>query len=480
MTVSAVDDAELRTPSEAGIRTLPRTLRNRAAVIVLLLLTIATSIWQYVITDDTSHALVPLRLAVADIGQNVAEFHIWLEELLQGDEHLTRDEVMGLIDAVSVRIETVRTGGTFAGAALPHIDDPQLRAVLTDLGDQVSALRALAEQRFASGDQGVSGTEMDQQFDRHYSGVLGTYGRAVSNLDAHIADNLSRATNISLLLVGLSIAVKALIVALMLSSHRSLHHLIVRLSGEIERTESALREAHRSQRAKSAFLAMMSHELRTPLNAIMGFSEMMKMEMFGNLHFKYKEYSRAIYSSAERFLSVINTLIDISRIESQERANGLYAVNIAELICNVHEMLSQRAEDGGVSVQVDIRTDADTIAADRKVLGDIIVNVFHNAVKFTPAGGEVRVRCRREGDRIEFSVEDTGIGMTEEEIDMAMRAFSQVNPHLARTGEGSGLGLPLAKMATESLGGTFTITSQKGVGTRVQVSLPSAQDPQPL
>ncbi len=472
MTVYTLDDTEARALSEAGVHPVPKTFRNRAAIVVLLLLTIGTSVWQYVITDDTSHSLVPLRLAVADIGQNVAEFHIWLEEKLQGDEYLTREEVMGLIDAVSDRIQTIRTGGVFDGATLPNIDDPALLAVLTELDGQIMELRDLAEQRFAMGDQGVSGTEIDQMFDRHYTAVVSTYGRAVSNLDIHIADNLSRVTNVSLLLVGLSIAVKVLIVGLMLSSHRSLHRLIARLSGEIEKTERALREADRSQRAKSAFLAMMSHELRTPLNAIMGFSEIMKLEMFGNLHSKYKEYSRAIYSSAERFLSVINTLIDISRIESQEKLNGLEPVNVADLVREIHEILSQRAEDGGVSIHIDIHDDVNTIMANKKVFGDIVINVFHNAVKFTPAGGEVRVRCRGDGDSVALSIEDTGIGMTEEEIDMAMRAFSQVNPHLARTGEGSGLGLPLAKMATESLGGTFSITSQKGVGTRVQVSLP--------
>ena len=109
---------------------------------------------------------------------------------------------------------------------------------------------------------------------------------------------------------------------------------------------------------------------------------------------------------------------------------------------------------------------------DRKLLFNIIINISHNAIKFTPDGGHVRVGCYRHDDHIDIVVEDTGIGMAEEEVEVAMRAFSPIDPHLSRPGDGSGLGLPLAKLATESLGGIFSITSSKGFGTRVLVSLP--------
>ena len=472
MTADTIHDPVAGPQADIAKRAIPRSARNRTIVAALLVLTVAASVWQFVITEDTSHALVPLRLAVADIGQNVAEFHIWLEELLQGDEHLSRAEVMGLLDAVDERIEAIITHGQYNGTQIPMIEDANLRATLADLRDQVLELRSIARQRFTMGDRGLSGTEIDQQFDGHYSLVMSTYGRVVSNLDTHIGDNLARVSSISLLLIFLSVVVKILIIALMLSSHRSLHHLITELGHEIQRTDSALREANRSQRAKSAFLAMMSHELRTPLNAIMGFSEMMKMEMFGALQLKYKEYSQLIHSSAQRFLSIVNTMIDISRIEGGNLKSSYECTDLAHLLEEVHDMLRPHAVDRDVSIAVDRQTGAETVMADRKLLGDIVVNILHNAIKFTPAGGQVRIVCRRCADRVEITVEDTGIGMTEDQIDMAMNAFSQVDPHLARAGEGSGLGLPLAKMATESLGGVFSISSRKGVGTHVRVSLP--------
>ena len=468
-----ITKAENAPPAEIARQTLPKSKRNHVIVILALLFTIGVSVWQYLITDNITRSLAPLRGAIVDVGLEVAEFHIWLEEVLQGDETISGAHIMTRLDAALTVVDSVIGDIRVSQDTFFNPPNREVLDAMLQLRAEVLEIRRIADQRIGMGEQGVSGTAIDQEFDAHYAIVIQAYERSKDSLNSHINDSLTRLSNISLFVITSSVALKMFIIALMLSSQRFFFHLITRLSKEISIAKRALDEAQRSQKAKSAFLAMMSHELRTPLNAIMGFSEMMKLEMFGKLEYRYKDYSHAIYQSAERFLALINTLINISRIESDDNQKNYEEIDVGTLLSDTCQLVSPRADDGGVSLSMDIDDDVQGITTDKKLFGDIVINLVHNAIKFTQVGGQVRLMCRRDGDGIALSIEDTGIGMTDEEIEMAMRAFSQLNPHLARSGEGSGLGLPLAKMATENLGGTFTISSQKGVGTRVDIWLPA-------
>lgn len=468
--------------SLAGTRFSAGFFRQRAIVIALLAVTVVGSLWQYHVASGTNRTLLPLSYAVADIGLNTAEFHLWFEELLQGDEHLTEEEVMAIPDAILDRIDTILNGGAFRGISIDAVEDPAIRGSLEQLRIRVVNLVVIAEERIELGDSGVSGTRIDEIFDRQFRLALSTHQRMLSYLDERIRTNVHRLSDLIILLILLSISLKIVIVLIMISSQRSFQALATQLADEVAEKEEALSQAYQSGRAKSVFLAAISHELRTPLNAIMGFSEIMKLEMFGRMEPKYKEYSQSIYYSAERFLNVVNTLIDISRIESGQIEQNNSDISLSASVSEIFEILKPRADEGDVTLVKELNCRTDIITTDKKLLYDVIINLLHNAVKFSPRGGVVKFECRdnRDTETIRFVIEDRGIGMTLEETELALKAFSQVDPLLARAEEGSGLGLPLAKMAVENLGGTLSITSNKGVGTRVDVSLPRSQGRRPL
>ncbi|MEE8189896.1 MAG: ATP-binding protein [Kiloniellales bacterium] len=248
---------------------------------------------------------------------------------------------------------------------------------------------------------------------------------------------------------------------------------------ERKRAEAVLLEARdlaeTANRAKSEFLAAMSHELRTPLNAIIGFSEIMKSETFGPVgSVKYRGYAEDINASGHHLLDLINDILDLSKVESG--ADELHEENIEAqtVLHSVRKLVQQRAENGGVELELDIPDDLPMLRADRRKLTQILVNLVTNAIKFTNAGGHVTVRswCEAQSGFM-FQVVDTGIGITAEDIPKALLQFGQVDSDLNRRFEGTGLGLPLAKTFVELHGGSLDLQSQVGVGTTVTLRFPS-------
>ncbi len=236
--------------------------------------------------------------------------------------------------------------------------------------------------------------------------------------------------------------------------------------------------AEAANRMKSEFLANMSHELRTPLNAIIGFSELMTGEMFGPLGAAvYKGYCADILSSGRHLLQIINDILDISKIEAGTMQLNLEDVGVEEMVAACRRAVLPRATKGGLAVEIEVPKDLQ-IVADATFLKRMLLNLLTNAVKFTPAGGRVGVRVLRAeavgalGPGIELLVEDTGIGMSPKEIDIALLPFRQVDGSLSRRHEGTGLGLPLAKSLAELHGGSLTLTSALGLGTTVSIRLP--------
>lgn len=238
----------------------------------------------------------------------------------------------------------------------------------------------------------------------------------------------------------------------------------------------SLREAEEASRAKSAFLATMSHELKTPLNAIIGFSEIMKDEIFGPIGQQtYRGYAGDIHASGTRLLSVINDVLDVSRLEGG-------AITIDPLECRVRDL----AEDAlgiarGVTgderdVSIDMAKALPAIHADPGRLRQVLVNLLANALKFTPQEGAVSVRAWPEKTGgVSIAVIDTGIGMAPEKIAAALEPFRQLDGSLARRFEGAGLGLSIAKALVELHGGELSVKSSVGQGTTVTVALPAAR-----
>ncbi|HEV2678653.1 MAG TPA: ATP-binding protein [Aliidongia sp.] len=248
---------------------------------------------------------------------------------------------------------------------------------------------------------------------------------------------------------------------------------------ERKQMEQALRDARdaaeRGSRAKSEFLANMSHELRTPLNAIIGFSEIMREEILGPVGVpKYQEYLGDINNSAQHLLLIINDILDIARIEAGRIELKEARIDLKRMIEECARMLRGRVADAGLKLETRFDDGASWCIGDERLLRQALLNLTSNAVKFTPSGGRVSILVgRKAGGELTLAVQDTGIGMSADEAAVALRPFGQVQSAFARTRDGVGLGLPLAKSFVELHGGELVIESVPGHGTTVLVKLPS-------
>ncbi len=259
---------------------------------------------------------------------------------------------------------------------------------------------------------------------------------------------------------------------------------IVAVTRDISRAklqERALVEARDAaldaSRAKSRFLANMSHELRTPLNAIIGFSEVMTREMFGPVGPRYQEYSRLIHESGGHLLELINSVLDMSKIEAGKFELVEELFDLEETAQSAVRFLRIPAERAKVVLKLGIAPGARLVFADRRAVKQILVNLLSNGVKFTPPGGEVRVTARALGEAgrgIEITVSDTGTGIATADVERLGQPFEQVENAETRAKEGTGLGLALVKSLAAMHGGEAVLRSALGEGTTVTVSLPNA------
>jgi len=235
-------------------------------------------------------------------------------------------------------------------------------------------------------------------------------------------------------------------------------------------------QAESANRAKSEFLANMSHELRTPLNAIIGFAEVMESGIFGQLGSeKYEEYCRDIHASGEYLLSVINDILDMSRIEAGRVSLVKQPVAVNDAVTRALRLVNEQIRTKNLSVTIDVSPDDVTVPADERALHQILVNLLQNATKFTDQGGCITVRTRLARDAVNLYVEDNGIGIPEHALQKLGRPFEQVETEFSKSYKGSGLGLAIARSLAELHGGTLRIRSQEGVGTIVLVHLPTTQ-----
>jgi two-component system cell cycle sensor histidine kinase PleC len=231
-------------------------------------------------------------------------------------------------------------------------------------------------------------------------------------------------------------------------------------------------QAESANRTKSEFLANMSHELRTPLNAILGFAEVMQSGLFGALGCeKYTEYCRDIRVSGQYLLSVINDILDMSRIEAGRVRLAVKQVSVDGAVQGAIKLVAERARAKALQFTVESLADA-TVPADERALHQILVNLLDNAVKFTQHGGRIAVRIRSAGNAVNIYVEDAGIGIPKDALGKLGRPFEQVETELSRSHKGSGLGLAIARSLSELHGGGLRIRSLQGLGTVVMVHLP--------
>ncbi len=236
-------------------------------------------------------------------------------------------------------------------------------------------------------------------------------------------------------------------------------------------------EAEQANKIKSMFIANMSHELRTPLNAIIGFSRFLKkIDEHDIKSEQVIEYSGYIADTAQHLLEIINDVLDISKIQCGKTEIDEQNILIGEVLMSSLTLVRIAAEEAGVRLLEDIPSNLPLIIGDPVKLRQIFANLLSNAVKFTPPSGTVQIVAQIVSEAyMKISIMDSGAGMTEEEISIAIKPFGQVESELNRKFEGTGLGLPIAKAYVELHGGQLEIKSEKSVGTTVSVFLPLCQ-----
>ncbi len=234
--------------------------------------------------------------------------------------------------------------------------------------------------------------------------------------------------------------------------------------------------AEAASQAKTTFLANMSHELRTPLNAIIGFSDIMRSQLFGDISPKYTEYAENIYDSGCHLLRIITDILDVSRIEAGKIRLNEAPVDIGNVVASAWRQVEHLAEEGGLHFTAELPEAMPRVLGDERLIKQAVLNLLTNAVKFTPEGGRlgVRVEPQADGD-LAIHVSDTGIGIAEEHLDRVVRPFGQVDTSMTRKHDGTGLGLPLTKKFVELHGGRFALASRLGEGTTATILLPAAR-----
>jgi cell cycle sensor histidine kinase DivJ len=235
--------------------------------------------------------------------------------------------------------------------------------------------------------------------------------------------------------------------------------------------EIARAESERANAAKSRFLATMSHELRTPLNAIIGFSEMMTDDSIVLDAARKREYAKVINDSGRHLLSVVNGILDMSKMETGNFEIAPEPFLPAQAIVSCCDLLALKARDAGVELKTRIG-DLPEVVVDRRALNQILINLISNAIKFTPRDGRVTVSANCDGSKFEISVEDTGVGIGEDDLPRLGEAFFQARSSYDRKHDGSGLGLSIVKGLVELHGGDIDIRSRLNEGTRITVRLP--------
>jgi PAS domain S-box-containing protein len=257
------------------------------------------------------------------------------------------------------------------------------------------------------------------------------------------------------------------------TERKRLDQVLLEKNAELESARSA---AEITNLAKSDFLANMSHELRTPLNSVIGFSEVLQDQMFGPINKKQQEYVNNILTSGRHLLSLINDILDLSKVESGKMELEPSTFSLRESLDASMMMLREKAMKAGIELHLDLAPEADvSIVADQRKLKQILFNLLSNAVKFTHAAGTVDVIAVRDGDFIEITVADSGIGIREEDIQKLFQAFTQLESVYTKGFEGTGLGLALSRQMVELHGGRIWVRSEFGKGSRFSFTVPLTQ-----
>ncbi|MEX2407738.1 MAG: ATP-binding protein, partial [Rhodovibrionaceae bacterium] len=266
----------------------------------------------------------------------------------------------------------------------------------------------------------------------------------------------------------------ALLLAVLLAQNLRIRSRVKQRTEELARARD---EAETANRTKTEFLANMSHELRTPLNAILGFSEIIRDQVFGpDARERYREYAQDIHRSGAHLLEIITDILDIAKAEEGKLDLAEDNFDLQRLMDGVRQLMRERALAEGVTLELDTGSGVPALFADGRRIKQILINLLSNAIKFTPEGGRVALisRLRKDGG-VRIEVTDTGIGMAESDIPTALKPFGQVDSALSRKFDGTGLGLPISRHLAELHGANLSVKSELGKGTTVTLDFPASR-----
>jgi PAS domain S-box-containing protein len=368
------------------------------------------------------------------------------------------------------------------------VADEELRAILDTATDGIITLdRDGKIHTFSAGAEAIFGYRIAEVADKPFGDLLAPDSRKVLRdyLSALQGPGLASVFNDgrevnAIVKQGGSVPLFLTIGALQSLSSRAAFCAVVRDITQWKRTESELREAKEvaeaTSRQKSEFLARISHELRTPLNAIMGFSEVMRLERFGEIkNDKYRGYVNDIHSSGGLLLSLINDLLDLSKVEAGQLELNFTAVNLSDTADNAIKMLQEAATGARVVIRKAMPGDLPNVVADQRSMRQIMLNILSNAIKFTDPGGQVIVSAQmNKTGELKLRVKDTGIGMNAEQLRDALEPFKRVVTE-GREVQGTGLGLPLTKALAEANRTKFDISSEPRKGTLIELTFPTTR-----
>ena len=384
--------------------------------------------------------------------------------------------------------EAPKAAASIEPRSKPSIADEELRAILDVASDGIITLdkdgrilsfSAGAESIFGLNASSVIGTGLAELLTAESRKSLRDYLAALSGPGLAAVFNDGREVTAANHQGG-TVPLFLTVGKLQAPSSRATFCVVVRDITSFKRTEKELREAKEvaetASRQKSEFLARISHELRTPLNAIMGFSEVMQQERFGALrNEKYKAYANDIHTSGSHLLSLINDLLDLSKVESGKLELDFTAVSLEEAADHAVKLLQQQATASRILVRKSFPSKLPRVVADHRALKQIVINLLSNGIKYTNAGGEVIVSAAFEKNgEVKFRVKDSGIGMTEEQLSEALQPFTRLETP-GRERQGTGLGLPLTKALVEANRARFAISSTPGKGTLVEIIFPGTR-----
>ncbi len=287
----------------------------------------------------------------------------------------------------------------------------------------------------------------------------------------------SRLLNLLVFLLAGLAASTLIFIVMILRQFRASQSAQAELSRLNLRLAEAKGAAEKASRAKSEFLAHMSHELRTPLNAIIGFAEVMRLELLGPLgRPRYREYISDIHQSGQHLLSLIDDVLDMSRIEAGRFELHEETVDLAAMASEALTLVRPIAERSGVNLLANEASLQALLHADERAVKQMLVNLLANAIRYTPAAGTVQLGARLNADgELALTVADTGVGMNPREIEDSVVPFVQVDSRLARRTPGSGLGLPITKRLIEMHGGRLVLESAPDRGTTATLHFPAAR-----